>query len=118
MAPFESELKSSFERIFLADYLPPGSYSEPSLLFTATSLTDLNFTPVTKGERGRAMVIGEYTSMITICSVVPNLVPKPLAWGAYGSLPETYFFLSQFKPMSYDLPLDVDGRGEIHLPAR
>jgi protein-ribulosamine 3-kinase len=36
---------------------------------------------------------------------MPGLVPKPLGWGKYGTaVPETYFFIEDFKDMDMSLP--------------
>ena len=47
------------------------------------------------------MMIGEYTSVTKIHSLIPGLVPTPHGWGKYtsSSSPSTYFFLSGFIPM-------------------
>ncbi|RYP35085.1 hypothetical protein DL767_003990 [Monosporascus sp. MG133] len=33
-----------------------------------------------------------------------DLVPQPIAWGSYSSIPEVHFFLCEFRPMTDDLP--------------
>ena len=50
-------------------------------------------------------MLGEFTSMTEIHSVVPGLVPPPRGWGKYkvGS-PDTYFFLSDFLDMDTSAP--------------
>lgn len=43
--------------------------------------------------------------MSELYSVSPEIVPKPLAWGMFHSQdPATYFFLSEFKNISDELP--------------
>lgn len=34
----------------------------------------------------------------------PDLVPRPIAWGSYSSMPDVHFFLSEFRPMTGGLP--------------
>lgn len=50
-------------------------------------------------------MLGEFTSMTKIHSLVPRLVPAPHGWGKYktGS-PDTYFFLSDFVDMDTSAP--------------
>ena len=46
------------------------------------------------------MMVGEYTSVTKIHSLIPGLVPAPHSWGKYRSgSPDTYFFLSDFVDM-------------------
>lgn len=62
------------------------------------------FIKVIPGEVGRRMVSGEFASMTAIYQVVPEFVPKPLAWGAYDAVPDTHFFLCEFRDMVDDMP--------------
>ncbi|KXJ85498.1 Fructosamine kinase-domain-containing protein [Microdochium bolleyi] len=68
-----------------------------------TTLTDQRsisyFIKATHGDLGRDMVLGEFTSMTRIHGLQPKLVPRPLAWGSYTSLPEVHFLLCEFRPM-------------------
>ena len=50
------------------------------------------------------MMSGEMRSMTKIHSVVPALVPKPLAWGAYADIDNVYFFLCEFRNITDELP--------------
>lgn len=50
------------------------------------------------------MVSGEFESMTAIHSLMPDFAPKPIAWGTYETIPETHFFLCEFKEMSGELP--------------
>lgn len=43
------------------------------------------------------MVHSEFESMKTIYAVIPDFVPKPLAWGTYDTMPDTHFFLCEFR---------------------
>ncbi|CAP64472.1 uncharacterized protein PODANS_5_7620 [Podospora anserina S mat+] len=48
------------------------------------------------------MVKVEFESMKAIHSVTPDFAPKPIAYGPYDSLPDTYFFLCEFREMVDD----------------
>ncbi|KAL8297564.1 hypothetical protein RB597_006590 [Gaeumannomyces tritici] len=62
------------------------------------------FIKVISGEVGRCMVSGEFASMTAAHLVVPEFLPKPLAWGAYDTIPNTHFFLCEFRDMVDDMP--------------
>ncbi|KAI9170790.1 Protein-ribulosamine 3-kinase, chloroplastic [Paramyrothecium foliicola] len=62
------------------------------------------FIKVLSKDRGRYMVQGEFESMAAIQKVIPEFVPKPLAWGTYAAVPDTHFFLSEFREMADDMP--------------
>ncbi|KAL8375679.1 hypothetical protein RB595_006998 [Gaeumannomyces hyphopodioides] len=62
------------------------------------------FIKVIPGETGRCMVSGEFASMTAAHQVVPEFVPKPLAWGAYDTVPDAHFFLCEFRDMVDDMP--------------
>jgi len=51
------------------------------------------------------MLLGEFTSVTKIHSLIPGLVSAPHGWGKYktGS-PDTYFFLSDFLDMDTSAP--------------
>jgi protein-ribulosamine 3-kinase len=42
--------------------------------------------------------------MSTIYAVTPDLVPRPIAWGTYASIPDVHFFLCDFHDMTDELP--------------
>ena len=50
------------------------------------------------------MMSGEFSSMTTIYSVAPRLVPRPFAWGSYSTLDDVHFFLCEFRNMTDELP--------------
>ena len=50
------------------------------------------------------MMSGDLTSMSTIFSVTPELVPRPIAWGSYIGIPDVHFFLCEFQNMTDELP--------------
>ncbi|KAH7309618.1 Fructosamine/Ketosamine-3-kinase [Stachybotrys elegans] len=62
------------------------------------------FIKVVSKDRGKEMVKGEFESLKTICEVIPEFVPQPIAWGTYTSIPETYFFLCEFREMADEMP--------------
>lgn len=55
-------------------------------------------------EIGRKMVHGEFESMKAIYEVSPAFAPKPVAWGTYQCLPDTHFFLCEFRNMKEEKP--------------
>ncbi|KAL9607801.1 MAG: hypothetical protein Q9167_007319 [Letrouitia subvulpina] len=64
-------------------------------------------------DHGRIMMLGEFTSITEIHSLIPGLVPAPHGWGKYkvGS-PDTYFFLSDF------IDMDTSAPDPVHFAAR
>jgi protein-ribulosamine 3-kinase len=50
------------------------------------------------------MVKGEFKSMSTIHDVIPEFVPEPIAYGTYLTIPDTHFFLCEFREMTDDMP--------------
>ncbi|KAI9715531.1 MAG: hypothetical protein M1828_000783 [Chrysothrix sp. TS-e1954] len=75
--------------------------------------------PCASGDHGRIMMLGEFTSVTKIHSLIPGLVPAPHGWGKYKSgSPETCFFLSDFLDMD-SAPPDPEALAErvaeLHL---
>jgi protein-ribulosamine 3-kinase len=70
------------------------------------SLRELNngYLQVAQGEIGKGMVSGEFVSMSTLHSVIPDATPAPIAWGTYASNPEIHFFLCQFLDVTDEVP--------------
>ena len=62
------------------------------------------FIKVLSGETGKNMVHAEFESMNAIHSVTPEFAPKPIAWGTYESIPDTHFFLTEYREMILDMP--------------
>jgi protein-ribulosamine 3-kinase len=62
------------------------------------------FIKVISKERGRNMMHGEFESMKAIHTLLPNFAPKPIAWGTYKTIPDTHFFLCEYKEMTDELP--------------
>ena len=50
------------------------------------------------------MMICAYKGEMVIHSILPNNVPKPIAWGTYHSKPETHFFMAEFVSMNDNIP--------------
>ncbi|TQV93073.1 fructosamine kinase [Cordyceps javanica] len=66
------------------------------------------FIKVISTDVGRNMVMGEFESMKTIHSVVPGFVPRPIAWGQYATIPDTYFYLCEYREMIDNMPDPAD----------
>src|SRR5437764_11476514 len=50
------------------------------------------------------MMLGEFTSMSTIYSILPDFTPRPIGWGTFASNPDCHFFLATFHDMAEELP--------------
>ena len=50
------------------------------------------------------MLHGEFESMKAIYALLPDFVPKPIAWGTYKSMPNTHFFLCEYREMTDVMP--------------
>jgi protein-ribulosamine 3-kinase len=61
------------------------------------------FIKVQSGGVGRDMLSSEHESMKALHAVTLEFVPRPIAWGVYESVPDTYFFLSEFREMRKDV---------------
>lgn len=59
---------------------------------------------VLSGDTGKNMVKAEYESMKAIWSVSPDFAPEPIAFGAYKTIPDTHFFLCEFRELTDELP--------------
>ena len=66
--------------------------------------TESFFIKVISNEHGKKMVMGEFESITAIHNTLPQFVPKPIAWGTYTMIPDTYFFLCAFRDMADDMP--------------
>ncbi|OTA55631.1 hypothetical protein K449DRAFT_468794 [Hypoxylon sp. EC38] len=62
------------------------------------------FIKVLSGETGKKMVESEYESMKAIYDVLPTFAPKPIAHGSYQTIPNTHFFLCEFREILNDMP--------------
>lgn len=50
------------------------------------------------------MTKGEFHSVSAIHGVTPEFVPKPIACGTYENIPDTHFFLCDFREMAEEMP--------------
>ena len=50
------------------------------------------------------MIHGEFESMKAIHTLTPRFAPKPVAWGTYQSIPDTHFFLCEYREMVDKMP--------------
>jgi protein-ribulosamine 3-kinase len=50
------------------------------------------------------MLSSELESMKAIYRLAPAFAPKPIAWGTYELVPDTHFFISEFRDMLPDMP--------------
>ncbi|KAF7535054.1 hypothetical protein G7054_g5732 [Neopestalotiopsis clavispora] len=62
------------------------------------------FIKVMLGETGRNMVLSEFESAKAMHDLQPHLVPRPISWGTYESVPDTHFFLCEFREMVNEMP--------------
>lgn len=46
----------------------------------------------------------EFESMKVIHDVVPDFAPRPVAWGTYQTVPDTHFFLCEFRNFDTEIP--------------
>ena len=50
------------------------------------------------------MLHGEFESMKAMHALSPDFIPKPIAWGTYETIPDTHFFLCQYRHMTDAMP--------------
>ena len=62
------------------------------------------FIKVISKERGKNMMHGEFESMSATHALLPDFTPKPIAWGTYETVPDTHFFLCEFREMIDEMP--------------
>lgn len=62
------------------------------------------FIEVIKTEVGKNMLHGEFESMRALYKVAPDFAPKPIAWGSYHTIPDTHFFLCEYREMIDEMP--------------
>ncbi|KAJ2994687.1 hypothetical protein NUW58_g1484 [Xylaria curta] len=62
------------------------------------------FIKVISGNVGKNMTRSEFQSMSSIHEVLPDFAPKPIAHGTYETIPDTHFFLCEFREMSETMP--------------
>ncbi|KAI9375177.1 Fructosamine kinase-domain-containing protein [Aspergillus egyptiacus] len=66
------------------------------------------FIKVCSKDLGLNMTEGEFQSISAIYNVLPGFVPKPIACGSYRTIPDTHFFLCEFREMASDRMPDPD----------
>ncbi|KAI0433457.1 Fructosamine kinase-domain-containing protein [Xylaria sp. FL1042] len=119
---FTGEVDAHMEAIPIIDpgmiaKLPPGAsvssiVAHGASFWTRTARLDAElggaeqsyFLKMSFGECGKMMMSGEFHCMTKIYSIMPDLVPKPIARGTYSSIPDVHFFLCDFRPMTDGLP--------------
>ncbi|KAK4126951.1 hypothetical protein N657DRAFT_182189 [Parathielavia appendiculata] len=62
------------------------------------------FIKVISGDTGKYMMHSEFESMRAIHGIVPDFAPRPIAWGTYKSIPDTHFFLCEFRHFGDEMP--------------
>jgi protein-ribulosamine 3-kinase len=62
------------------------------------------FIKVVSKELGMNMTKGEFLSISAIHNVLPEFVPRPISHGTYRTVPDTHFFLCEFREMIDDMP--------------
>lgn len=62
------------------------------------------FIKVISGETGRNMVRSEFESAKAMYALLPQFVPQPITWGTYESIPDTHFFLCEYREMVDEMP--------------
>ncbi|KAI0840366.1 Fructosamine kinase-domain-containing protein [Hypoxylon sp. FL0890] len=62
------------------------------------------FLKTSHGELGRDMMSSEYSCMSKVRALTPDLVPEPIAWGTYASMPDVHFLLCEFRRMTGEIP--------------
>ncbi|KXJ86876.1 Fructosamine kinase-domain-containing protein [Microdochium bolleyi] len=62
------------------------------------------FIKVRQGSSGKNGSRAEFQSMAALNKIMPDLVVRPIAWGAYDSLEDTWFFVMDFHQLSNDIP--------------
>ncbi|KAI0199805.1 Fructosamine kinase-domain-containing protein [Astrocystis sublimbata] len=62
------------------------------------------FMKVHLGEAGYKLVLGEFHSMNTLWSVMPEIVAKPYGYGSYEKMDDVHFFLCSFHNLTGNIP--------------
>nr|KMM66558.1 hypothetical protein CPAG_02896 [Coccidioides posadasii RMSCC 3488] len=57
-----------------------------------------------QGDDGRTMMASAFEAEVALHAVIPEHVPKPIAWGTYKAQPHVHFYLCDFVEMSDRLP--------------
>ncbi|KAJ5650563.1 Fructosamine/Ketosamine-3-kinase [Penicillium longicatenatum] len=62
------------------------------------------FIKVLSKDLGMNITKGEFESMRAIYTVLPSFVPRPIACGTYGTIPDNHFILCEFREMTHGMP--------------
>ncbi|KIM98368.1 hypothetical protein OIDMADRAFT_43383 [Oidiodendron maius Zn] len=62
------------------------------------------FMKVRYGEYGMRALQGEFESTSSIHAIVGDFTPRPIIWGAFKSIPDTYYYICQFYELAEELP--------------
>ena len=62
------------------------------------------FIKVLSKDVGEKMLHGEFESMKAIHTLLPDFAPMPITWGTYSTIPDTHFFLCQYREMIDEMP--------------
>lgn len=62
------------------------------------------FIKVISKELGMKMTRSEFQSLSAMHDVLPEFVPRSIACGSFASMPDTHFFLCEFREMTADMP--------------
>lgn len=62
------------------------------------------FLKVSRGNDGRNMAAGEYTSMVALHEVSPQFLPTPIGYGSYASDSNIHFFICEYVNMADEVP--------------
>ena len=70
----------------------------------ADGSTQSIFLKAGKDDLSREMLRSEYEGCSAIYPVVPDFIPRPIAWGTYRSDTNTHYYMAEFVPMSGEIP--------------
>jgi protein-ribulosamine 3-kinase len=68
---------------------------------------------IATGDRGRAMMHGEYESMREICKVSPSFAPRPICWGSCAEEHGRHYLLLEFHDLKSGPPSPTDFAREL-----
>ncbi|KAL8944382.1 MAG: hypothetical protein Q9211_000616 [Gyalolechia sp. 1 TL-2023] len=80
------------------------TFSRFAYLCLFTYNRPVTFSQTSYGDRGKRMMSGEFVAMSAIYNAVPDLAPRPIAWGTYQTIADVHFFLCDFHEMTDGLP--------------
>ena len=62
------------------------------------------FIKVISGETGKKMMYSQFECTKAVHSLLSDFTTRPLAWGTYETIPDTHFFLCEFREMKAEMP--------------